>query len=238
MSGMTIRNRPAYEAGLLLDEQTRPGSIRERRARCAEPHVADLNTLARAISAETGASVPLIDPAGGGNGARVLMLLAEHVPCRSAGSGLVSLHANDPTAANTMTACQRAGLGDVDVLLWSVIPWWSQDPGLAHHTPGTCGSSPSRSGHARLAGPYVVRLLALLPQLEAVVLLGRGTQLAWDRAMRSAEPALSGEVRVMSCPHPSPMAWHMTDRISGRANREVTIGVLAEAARHIQRSAH
>lgn len=234
MSGMTIRNRPAYEAGLLLDEQTRPGSIRERRARCAEPHVADLNTLARAISAETGASVPLIDPAGGGSGARVLMLLEEHVPCRSAESGLVTLHANDPTAANTMTACQRAGLDYADLLLWQVIPWWSQDPGLARR----CGRSPSRSEHARLAGPYVVRLLALLPQLEVVVLLGRGTQLAWDRATRSAEVSLAGEVRVMSCPHPSPMAWHMTDRASGRANREVIVDVLAEAARHIQRSAH
>ena len=234
MSRMTIRNRPAYEARVLLDEQTRPGSIRERRARCDEPHVGDLNTLARSVSTEKGASVPLVDPAGGGTRARVLMLMEEHVPCRSAGTGLVSLHANDPTAGNTMTACERAGLDYADLLLWQVIPWWSRDPGLARR----CGRSPSRSEHARLAGPYVVRLLALLPQLEAVVLLGRGTQLAWDRAARSAGVSLAGEVRVMPCPHPSPMAWHMTDRASGRPNRDVTIGVLAEAARRIHRPAH
>ncbi|MBA2694711.1 MAG: hypothetical protein ACR2FV_01730 [Ornithinimicrobium sp.] len=223
---MAIRNRPAYEAGLVLDEQVRPGSIRGRRARVDEPHVADLNTLAGIISTEVGVSVPLVDPAGGGNRARVLVFLEEHIPCRSAGTGLVSLHANDPTAANTMTACAQAGLEYAQMLLWQVIPWWTGDPGLA----GRASGGLPRREQARLAGPYVVRLLGSLPRLEAVVLLGRRTQVAWDQAMRSVEGNTAGELRVMPCPHTSPMAWHMTDRRTGRPHREMTVDVLARAA--------
>lgn len=219
---MSIRNRPAYEAGLLLDERHRPGSVTERRSRVGEPHVVDLNDLAREVAGATGQQVPLADPAGGGRQARVLVLLEEHIPCRTAGTGLISLHANDPTAGNTMAACQRAGLDYGDTLLWHVIPWWTQDPSTA------CGRRPSRVAEAGTAAPYLARLLDLLPRVQAVVLLGARTQQAWRRALATAGLDLPRHLRVLPAPHTSPMAWNMTGR-DGVPHREQTVTALGEA---------
>jgi hypothetical protein len=166
--------------------------------------------------------VPLADPAGGGQRARVLVLLEELIPCRTAGTGLVSLHANDPTAGNTMAAYQRAGLDYGDTLLWHVIPWWTLDPATAGRT------GRSRAEEASRAAPYVARLLDLLPRLQAVVPLGARTQQAWRRALTTADVDVPPHVRVLPAPHTSPMAWNMTGR-DGIPHRELTVAALGEA---------
>lgn len=59
---MTVWDRPAAEAGLVLDEVARPGWVAARPARVHESHVAGLNALVDRIRAETRERVPWLDP--------------------------------------------------------------------------------------------------------------------------------------------------------------------------------
>jgi hypothetical protein len=107
------------------------------------------------------------------------------------------------------------------VLHWYVVPWWVDDP---DHLPAGRRRR-SRPGEARRAEPYLRRLMALLPGLETVVLLGRQAQLEWDAAV----PAGTAPVRVLRCPSPSPMSYHAR-AADGRPGREHVHEALLSAA--------
>ncbi|HKJ11158.1 MAG TPA: hypothetical protein VJ976_02085 [Ornithinimicrobium sp.] len=227
---MAIRNRPAWQSGHLLDAQTDAG---ERRARTGEVHVRDLSALSRRIENDIGAQVPLPDPAGGGRRASVLLLLEEHVPCRTAGTGILSLHANDPTAGHTLAACSDAELAVEELFFWAVIPWWTQDPALS--ASGRVASRARQAGHA---GRWLGPLLSALPELNTVVLLGRSTSTRWEQALAGARAEVPAGLAVLRAPHTSPMTWNMTDRRTGRLNREVVHEVLCEARSTSSRPGH
>ncbi len=219
--GVTIWNRPAYEAGLLLDDDHNPGEIARRRRRLEEPHVASLNALARRIAEREGESVPGFDPESGGAQARVLVLLQDPSRVAAHGSRLISRHNNDPTARNTFLASAAAGLAHRDAVHWNVVPWWVQDPGKPRRSLGA---------EARRAQPYLREVVALLPHLDAVVLLGRHAAVAWDRSGLAPRDVGVEPERLVRAPHPSPQAWNNVDRTTGRPHRELLVGALRAVA--------
>jgi uracil-DNA glycosylase len=222
---VTSYNKPAYAAGLLLDDFYFPGSIAARHARLGEPDVARLNAFAQRLAADNDEHVPAFDPDSGGRKARVLLLLQDPSRIAAYESRLISRHTNDSTAGNTFTACEEAGLDYKEALHWNVIPWWAQDP-AKDPAPG---KHRSLAVESRRAGPYLAETLKLLPNLRSVALVGRKAQSAWDRASKASGGSQGHCLRLYRCPHTSPLAWNMIGP-DGSPNRETTIRVLREAA--------
>lgn len=216
---MTIWNRPAYEAGLLLDDRYCPGVLAARHGHLDDPHVAPLNALARRAAVTHREAVPAFDPASGGVHARLLLLLQDPSRRAAEGSRIISQHNNDPTARNLLVACEQAGLAYERTVLWNVVPWWVADPAAGRRT---------IPGEARRARPYVHELVGLLPCLETVVLLGRHAATAWDAA--GLPPQDVDRVRILRAPHPSPQAWNNRDARTGRPHRDLVVEALARAA--------
>jgi hypothetical protein len=175
------------------------------------PHMAELTAFARRIAAERDADVPLFDPASGGVESTVLLLLESPGPASAgtnSGSGLISLDNNDQTAANGFTAMAEAELARKHCINWNVVPWY-----LSNRTPTR------EEIHSAL--PYLTQLLALLPDLRAVVLLGAKAQEGWRLAAHDRPLA------VFPAPHPSPLAINR--------NRQVQWPRLVEAFRQAAR---
>ncbi|MBL6455520.1 hypothetical protein JMJ55_09315 [Belnapia sp. T6] len=137
--------------------------------------------------------VPDLDPASGGEDARILFLFEKPGPmtAHGRGSGFISMHNDDRTAEATYRfALERNRLPLACCLVSNVIPWWD----------GTRAISPLQR---RLTAPAIVGLLGLLPPLRALVLVGATAQRAWDR---SGLPLPDG-VGLWRSAHPSPQVY-------------------------------
>jgi uracil-DNA glycosylase len=169
-----------------------PAARAARRAALALPHAAPLAAYAAALRAEAGptARVPDFDPWDGGVGAECLFLLEAPGP-RAVASGFVSRDNPDETAKNWFELNAEAGLPRGRTVTWNVVPWYV----------GSGGRIRPATGRDVAAGlPHLRRLLALLPRLRAVALVGRKAQRA-EPAVRAAAPHL----RLSAMPHPSPL---------------------------------
>lgn len=218
---MTIVNKAAHAAGLLLDDEHAPGSIEARRARLQEPHMAELTAFAQRIALERDERVPDFDPASAGRRARVLLLFQDPSEVAANGSRLVSRHNNDRTAHNTYLACEEAGLDYARSIHWNVIPWWAQDP-LKALPNGKARSIPEQATRSRR---YLSQLLDCLPELSVIVLLGTEAQRAWN----ASDGAYRTTTRVLTCPNPGPQAWN-NKSADGTPNRDLIVQTLRRAA--------
>lgn len=129
-----------------------------------------------------GKKIPCFSRHDGGVDARCLFLF--QTPNRVAVErGYVERENRDPSARNFEDACDAAGLYRGLTISWNIVPWQSPDP-----TPAT----------AREALPWLGELLALLPGLRVVVLLGNTAREATAYLYRHY-PHLC----VLHAPHPS-----------------------------------
>lgn len=219
-----IRNRLAYERGELLDDEHCPGVLAERRARRYAGAVGPLNRWVDGLRPTTRERVPYFDPAAAGDGAHVLVLLQDPSARAATGSGFVSRHNNDPTAHNAYRAAERAGLSYDVSLFWNVVPWWVADP--ARRAPGRTLAS-----EAVRARPHLARLFGLLdPAPRTIVVAGRHAARAWAHLVRDGLPEPVRDATVLHCPHPSPQAFPMVDRATGRLNAELVVEAFRAAA--------
>ena len=219
-----VWNRLAHERGELLSAEHSPGVLRERRARRYAGTVGPLNRWVDRLRGATGEQVPYFDPAAAGDGARVLVLLQD--PSAEAGtrSGFVSRHNNDPTARNAYLAGERAGLSYDVSLFWNVVPWWVADP--AKRAPGRTLAS-----EAVRARPHLAHLFHLLdPAPGVVVVAGRHAARAWAHLVGDGVQGPDRAATVLHCPHPSPQAFPMVDRATGRVNAELIVEAFRTAA--------
>ena len=131
-------------------------------------YLAAVRDAAVQIAAGTEQHVPSFDPCDGGIQARVLFLLEAPGP-RAKSSGFVSSNNPDPTAKNLWNLIHNAGIARADTLIWNIVPWYV---GTGKHI------LPVNNKDIRLALPYLENLLALLPRLQLIVLVGRKAQLA------------------------------------------------------------
>lgn len=155
------------------------------------PHMAALTHFAADLRLRCRNEVPDFDPADGGTRARILFLFEKPGPMTSAakagrvGSGFISRDNDDPTAEATFHFMRAAGLPREQTLIWNVVPGWN---GTRKVTPAELKDG---VGEVR-------NLMALLPLVEVVVLVGR-------QAAR-AETLLSATgVAILHSFHPSPL---------------------------------
>ena len=133
------------------------------------PYMKPLTDYVAALRANFGEyHIPDFDPCDGGTQARVLFLLEAPGP-RAKASGFVSSNNPDPTAKNLWNLIHNAGIARTDTLIWNIVPWYvGSDTKIR----------PVNSADIRQALPHLQELLALLPRLEMIVLVGKKAQRA------------------------------------------------------------
>lgn len=164
-------------------------ALRERKAQIYQPHVAALTNFVADLRREAGSGfyIPDFDPWDGGVDAELLFLL-EAPGAKARDSGFVSRNNPDETAKNIFVISTEAGIDRAKTALWNTVPWY-----IGTET----NIRPAKLIDIEAGLSPLPRLLALLPRLKAVVLLGKPAERA---AVHFADP-----VRVFKSPHPSPM---------------------------------
>ena len=199
---MTSRDEPKM---LGRDE-----AIRERKAQLHQPHMAALTTFVADLRREIGPSfyIPDFDPWDGGIGAELLFLL-EAPGAKARDSGFVSRNNPDETAKNIFMISAEAGIDRTKTVLWNTVPWY-----IGTET----NIRPAKRRDIEAGLSPLPRLLALLPKLKAVVLLGKPA----ERAVAH----FAERVQVFKSPHPSPMFINRNKLV----NRAAILSVFQEAA--------
>ncbi len=197
----------------------RPRSLRDPHVRhhrlslLAAPHMAPLVRYADTLRAMDRGTVPHFDPLDGGIKARILFLLEKPGPMtdevgrgKRSGSGFISRNNDDQTAEATFHFMNEAGLPRSDTVLWNVIPWWN----------GTRAITPTE---LQDGVSCVHDLIALLPHLTAVVLVGK-------KAARAERFLHDTKLNVFASDHPSPLVraryperWQAIPRVWARVRQ-------------------
>ena len=169
-----------------------PAEVERKLTLLDEPHIAPLTEfVARLRTAKPDAYVPYFDPTEAGVAARILILL-EAPGRRSAlegGSNFVSPDNDDETAKNMWELLRDAGIDrGRDIVTWNVVPWYIGD--------GT-KIRPTRSSDLDEARQATMDLLALVPSVRVVVLLGQAASRAWKKLVVG--------LPVLEASHPSPL---------------------------------
>lgn len=188
-----------------------PAVLAARRAALGAPHMLPLARFAAMLRDRVGRPVPDADPADGGSGARLLLLLETPGPSMPV-TGLVSSDNPTPTGANLRRFLGIAGIARADLLIWNTVPFFIHAPGAPNRAPRAA----ERAAGLALLPP----LLNLLPRLAVAVLAGRFARLAAP-SLQLARPGLP----VFAMPHPSPIYTCTNPELPRRI-----IAVLSEAA--------
>ncbi|WP_416424870.1 uracil-DNA glycosylase [Pseudomonas sp. App30] len=178
-------------------------------------HVTTLNAFVQELRDEAGpdAHIPYFDPWDAGIAAQVLFLL-EAPGAKAVASGFISRNNPDETAKNIFELSAVAGLERKQTVLWNVVPWYiGSGTRIRPATPKdlVAGLRP------------LPRLLALLPALRAVVLLGRKAEKA-AALIATVRP----DLKVFSCGHPSPL--YVNRRLG---NREKILATLHQVHTYV-----
>lgn len=112
--------------------------------------------------------LPDFDPCDGGIEARALLLLEAPGP-KAIASGFVSRNNPDPTARNLCELLAEAGIARRDTVIWNIVPWYVGEEARIRAVV---------SDDLRESAPQLQPLLALLPKLKHVVLVGKKAQTA------------------------------------------------------------
>jgi len=173
-----------------------------------------LAALVQRIRAEQGLDreVPGFDPRNGNERAKFLFVL-EAPGAKAVATGVVSLDNPDQTARNFRSQLQQAGVSRDDIAIWNVVPWYIGNAGKTK-------IRAARTSDAKLGLEYLSAVVAALPNLKCIVLVGG--------AARQAHVHLSHQTaaRMLSCHHPSPRAQN-TNRAASQENVAVFRFMLA-----------
>jgi len=122
----------------------------------------------------------------------VLFLLEAPGP-KAVGSTFISRNNLDQSAKNMCLSLKAAGIARTDTLLWNIVPWYVGNQGRIR---------PVNAKDIREATPYLQELLALLPHLEIIVLMGRKAQM-----MKPPIRELTA-LPILETFHPSPRVFN------------------------------
>jgi hypothetical protein len=189
-----------------------------RRKQLHDAHVAPLTQYVEHLHAQIGkmTAIPHFDPWDGGVDAELLFLLEAPGP-KAVATGFVSRNNPDETAKNFFLLNQDACIPRKRTVLWNVVPWYIGT--------GSRIRPANRKDLTQGMGP-LVGLLALLPKLRAVALVGRkaGT-------VRHAITDRYPHIRIFETPHPSPLFVNNRPENRGRL-----LGALQEVASFLNHS--
>lgn len=126
----------------------------------------DLDLLVSKIRSDLGSpeAVPGFDPLNGNEQAKFLFLLEAPGP-QALKTGKISFDNPDPSARNFKRQLEEAGVQRGEIAVWNIVPWYLGTPDHASIRAAT--GEDVRRGVA-----YLPPLLAALPRLEAIVLVG------------------------------------------------------------------
>jgi uracil-DNA glycosylase len=143
-------------------------------------------------------AVPGFDPMNGNEQAKFLFLLEAPGP-QALKTGKISFDNPDPSARNFKRQLEEAGVQRGEIAIWNIVPWYLGTPDRASIRAAT--GEDVRRGMA-----YLPQLLAALPRLEAIVLVGS--------AARKAHVFLSTitRARILACHHTSARAQQANAR--------------------------
>lgn len=185
-------------------------AVAARLQQLRDPHVASLTAFVEELRREagSGAEIPYFDPWDGGVEATILFLLEAPGP-KAVRTGFVSRNNPDETAKNFYELSLDAGIDRKKTIIWNAVPWYIGD-----------GKKIRAANPKDLADGLkpLSRLLALLPKLRVVVLVGR-------KAQSAAAQLDASRYTLFTCPHPSPMFVNRAPE-----NREKIIAVLRQLA--------
>lgn len=168
----------------------RDADVRSRRRSMLDlPHVLPLTAFAARLREFPAGEVPDFDPLDGGVKARALFLYEKPGPMtaergKREGSGFVSRDNDDATAEATFHFMREAAIHRRLTVIWNVIPWWN-------------GTVTVTGDEIRKGAACVVDLIRLLPELRAVVMVGR-------RAAAAQQYLKTTGLHLLASDHPSP----------------------------------
>ena len=155
------------------------------------PFMEPLTTFVEQVREAREEAVPYPDPHDGGTGAQVLLLL-EAPGRRAVTSGFVSMDNPDGTARNLRGILEEVGLERKTLIIWNIIPWYIG-------TDKKIRAATRRDVQAGLE--QLGDFLNLLPDLSAVVMMGRKAQQA-----RAFFETTHPDLRLLETFHPSNQA--------------------------------
>lgn len=167
-----------------------PEAIARRRLMLTDPHISPLTAYVESLRVKHPTwEFQDFDPADSGVEADMLFLLEKPGPMTSStgkrkGSGFISRNNDDPTAEALFQFMVEANIDRKRTVLWNVVPGWN---GTTKVSPAEC-----RDGLHELKN-----LVALLPRLKTVVLVGR-------KAGKAEAFMKSLGLHVFTSAHPSP----------------------------------
>lgn len=164
-----------------------PAVRAQRIAMLQQPHIAPLTAYAAKLRSRNMGEVPDFDPLDGGIEARILFLFEKpgQMTSSSEGSGFIRRNNDDPTAEATFEFMRRARIPRKWTLTWNVIPWWN-------------GTRKITGGELREGIGYLQELISLLPNLHALVLVGK-------RAAKAIDLLRENDLALLVSAHPSPL---------------------------------
>ena len=194
------------------DPLAEPEERARREAALDSPRMAPLARLVRELRAlHPDRAVPHADPADGGIGARVLLLLEAPGP-QSVATGFVSRDSPNATARNLRALLEDAAIPREAVLVWNVVPWYVGDGRRIR---------PVNDADLDEAHEYLERVLGLMERLETIVLVGRKAQQVEPRLF-----AWRDRVDIVRTWHPSPQVFNISP--TRKAETRATFVALGE----------
>ncbi len=186
-----------------------------RQTELRDPHIAPLTAFVDALRVQMGSNyrIPYFDPWDGGVAAEVLYLL-EAPGAKAVVSGFISRNNPDESAKNFFELNQQSGIPRKRTITWNVVPWYIGSGSRIR---------PANSGDIEEGIQLLNSLLALLPRLRAIVLIGRKAQRGSIHIAR-----LRPNIRLFRSPHPSPLFVN-----NSPLNREKILVVLREVADYL-----
>ncbi len=172
----------------------------------SEPHIKPLIKFVQEIRTNKGPnySIPFFDPLDGGVRSKILFVLLAPGP-QAVKSGFISRNNPDLSAKNMFELLAESGFSRYETVLWNIVPWYIGNEKKIR---------PPVQSEIVEGSFYLERLMDLLPNLEAIVLVG---EKAWK-----AEKLLkiNSRIRVFNSNHPSPL---FVNRKPGNKFRILTV---------------
>ena len=174
-------------------------------------HVAPLNSLVQDLRAEspgnTG-SVPFFAPLHGGTDATILCLMPAPDAANRAedGEDILSTEDDDASAEALATLLAESEIDTKEVVLWHAYPWYRAE--------GAAGRLTGAETNAGLEP--MGRLLRLVPNLRAVILMGKGPEEFWAKLTKKYPQAVT---RITAIPSFSPAPLSLSGTTAQREQR-------------------
>ncbi|MFL4472462.1 hypothetical protein ACIPVK_00480 [Paeniglutamicibacter sp. MACA_103] len=174
-------------------------------------HVAPLNSLVQdlhAVSPEGAGPLPFHAPLHGGTDATILCLMPAPDAANRVeeGEDILSTEDDDAAAEALATLLEESGIDAKEVVLWHAHPWYRAE-----------GASGRLTGAELNAGVEPMgKLLRLVPNLRAVILMGKGPEEFWAKVAKKDPQAV---IRITAIPSFSPAPLSLSGTTAQRAER-------------------